>query len=713
MPLSSDVHEDGLVRPVKITYPTDNDAKPKRKKKPLVVVADVEKFIPIPGDIERNRRIMDELITKFNHNHDDHGRFGSGDGGAVKVNFVGSDAAEVEAAKPIAMEALGAIGQVINAPKIKNVTIRVVTPAEARAKGLDHLTQGWYMPGEPGVLNMQVTGAGKAEAVNTLVHEYGHMLDVEQMGHLDLAKKEVKFASSDAYDNIGKWAGFSDAVGRSRSVDFIMQNADKDTIDYLMSPAESFARAFSQYVGQKSGNASLNESLTNALSTQFGQWGHEDFKPVSKSLDEIFKSQGLLLDNKPFKVDSAGVITKYNQNHDDHGRFSSGAGGAERFSLHGNDGKPLPPEFGTQPIPAGTIRMVHMTKSADAAIAIAHEGIKVHQPIEGPAGVWGAEPVIDSKGNARGFYGDVKDNYSIEYAIPKGDFQMFGVHTATSLPLERDVKPSEVLAVHLPWHSKARYIMNNPDIHATVMSGEADYLMSDPTYGEAITWVKANSSIQKFNQNHGADGRFSSGGGGTAWATSANADEWNNLTGHADLYKEELDHAAMVTHDTIAAVGAPVVPVTVVGSPYGPDGMRNSETVGFYQPDNRGVITLNQRSGLGTQPYFAVHEYAHLLDFEHYKARGPQATSDSKSALAPLMKSIRNSPQASGWLYGPDGAYWGSNTEMFARAFAQYVTVKTGNPELQHAFESQAAKQWPTADFAPISAAFDKLFSKT
>ena len=51
-----------------------------------------------------------------------------------------------------------------------------------------------------------------------------------------------------------------------------------------------------------------------------------------------------------------------------------------------------------------------------------------------------------------------------------------------------DVPPEQMIAIHLPWHSKARYILDNPDTLEKALSGDFDDLRDD--YATAVEYVK-------------------------------------------------------------------------------------------------------------------------------------------------------------------------------------------------------------------------------
>jgi len=135
----------------------------------------------------------------------------------------------------------------------------------------------------------------------------------------------------------------------------------------------------------------------------------------------------------------------------------------------------LPPEPGTAPVPAGHVRLYHQT-SAHNLGAIKHQGIRLDRAkgIEGPRAIYADE---------QGFYGKPYEVPTVEFHVPQEDYRRPFVH-ATMVP------PENILAVHHPWHSHARYIENNPEQIADTLDGKHDHLLDDPEYGKALRYIK-------------------------------------------------------------------------------------------------------------------------------------------------------------------------------------------------------------------------------
>jgi hypothetical protein len=132
----------------------------------------------------------------------------------------------------------------------------------------------------------------------------------------------------------------------------------------------------------------------------------------------------------------------------------------------------LPPEPGTVDIPAGTVRLYHQStpenleKIAETGLSIEHA-----RGIEGPRAIYASE---------RGFYGEPGRVPTLEFYVDRDKWD-------DPFVLE-DVSPQQMIAIHLPWHGKARYILDNPDTLEKTLRGEFDDLGDD--YAKAVEYVK-------------------------------------------------------------------------------------------------------------------------------------------------------------------------------------------------------------------------------
>jgi hypothetical protein len=133
----------------------------------------------------------------------------------------------------------------------------------------------------------------------------------------------------------------------------------------------------------------------------------------------------------------------------------------------------LPAEPGTQPIPDGYVRLYHQTDSTSLD-KIAKEGLSIQyaKGIEGPRAIYAGETP---------FYGPANTRPTLEFVVPKNQWD--------SPFVLADVSPDQIIAAHYPWHSKARYLLEDGrGALQKALNGEFDDLDGD--YKLAVQYVK-------------------------------------------------------------------------------------------------------------------------------------------------------------------------------------------------------------------------------
>ena len=136
----------------------------------------------------------------------------------------------------------------------------------------------------------------------TLAHEIGHFID-----HMALGRKLGQNYGSHGADPDMK--AVMDALGKSSTMQHIKATVKAGiTLDregkevrmgaeslkywrYLIQPHEQWARAYSQYIAQRSGDEVMMKELNQELA-KFGaptQWPAEDFEPIAKEIDTLFQ----------------------------------------------------------------------------------------------------------------------------------------------------------------------------------------------------------------------------------------------------------------------------------------------------------------------------------------------------------------------------------------------------------------------------------------
>lgn len=161
---------------------------------------------------------------------------------------------------------------------------------------------------------------------------------------------------------------------------------------------------------------------------------------------------------------------------------------------------------------------------------------------------------------------------------------------------------------------------------------------------------------------------------------------------------------------------------------------------GAYTHNSGNARHIEVKAGAGHMELTAVHEIGHFLDHQGISSKKGEFGSHGDQRLKPLMKALNESPSVqrlkelskSGKAVGTDGKQYKVSTrqiqyqlrphEVFARAYAQYIAHKTGDPTLrgqvksiQKEIEGQKVprpRQWSDKEFAPIAKEFDKAFKK-
>lgn len=130
----------------------------------------------------------------------------------------------------------------------------------------------------------------------TAVHELGHFLDVSGLGMrnwipgstlgTELSGWKQAIENSSAYQQLTqKLAGMP------------KRSPGAKHLEYLLNSEELFARSYAQYVASKSGDRVLLDQLEKLRTSQYGigyasQWADDDFAPIAKEFDNLFKRKG-------------------------------------------------------------------------------------------------------------------------------------------------------------------------------------------------------------------------------------------------------------------------------------------------------------------------------------------------------------------------------------------------------------------------------------
>lgn len=165
---------------------------------------------------------------------------------------------------------------------------------------------------------------------------------------------------------------------------------------------------------------------------------------------------------------------------------------------------------------------------------------------------------------------------------------------------------------------------------------------------------------------------------------------------------------------------------------------RGRREIGRYEYDRRGrPLRLTVNPGSDRPHLTVVHELGHVLDHQALGRPGRFASETgnipdvmraiAQSEAVRMLKSRQGRRQAR--VTRPDGsrfvvalerrvvAYLLEPKELFARAYAQYIAVRSGHPELRAQLDRERRAmlpgmvyhtQWTDADFEAISQAIDR-----
>lgn len=202
------------------------------------------------------------------------------------------------------------------------------------------------------------------------------------------------------------------------------------------------------------------------------------------------------------------------------------------------------------------------------------------------------------------------------------------------------------------------------------------------------------------------------------------------LTSPNSKVAPEIKSVLSLLDEQLDLVGLAQVPLTLNSNKVGLGGYATSIA---DEPYELLFSRYNGYTGLNL-----LHEVGHAIDHQLF---GPTIGwgSSSNRAMEPLFQAIEASeaiPRLKACLFelahdravtnvtprtlGKVTAYYTSRPETFARAFAQWITVRSGDPKLlaelkekRHSTsdEEKIPDQWEDEDFAPIAAEFEKLFA--
>lgn len=145
------------------------------------------------------------------------------------------------------------------------------------------------------------------------------------------------------------------------------------------------------------------------------------------------------------------------------------------------------------------------------------------------------------------------------------------------------------------------------------------------------------------------------------------------------------------------------------------DGTPGRDYLGVYRTRSNKAASIGV-SAKGSWPRLtAVHEIGHFIDHQALHTAGRFASEDPASGLGSIISLLRATPTFAALRNAPKPSYWQSGRELFARAYAQYIAIRSQHPALLAELRKcqgnpyQPWRQWSDAEFAPIALEIDAL----
>jgi len=193
--------------------------------------------------------------------------------------------------------AVHAIGQVHTVPKDLLKIKMNVTGSLGGAGGM-------YMLRDP---EIKVSKWAKGHA-GIAAHEYGHFLDHNLFGAGGVSGQDG-LRGMGTMRRSKELKGLMTAIYKSDAAKQLMGRHEaaikndwpnaKRSAEYLLMPAELFARSYAQWVGHHAGGAVQHDTKAfgdqwRQLGNMHAQWDDKDFAPIAKEFDRLFARRGLL-----------------------------------------------------------------------------------------------------------------------------------------------------------------------------------------------------------------------------------------------------------------------------------------------------------------------------------------------------------------------------------------------------------------------------------
>lgn len=132
-------------------------------------------------------------------------------------------------------------------------------------------------------------GPGATE--NDVIHEVGHYIDSRLLG------TGIDSSGANIPDSLYQLMKNSPTMQAVRADEFRVLEGDAQMRNYFLQGREMFARAFDQYVAERSGDPELLARIERVLDDpllSFQYWPHDEFEPIRAEITRILRERDLL-----------------------------------------------------------------------------------------------------------------------------------------------------------------------------------------------------------------------------------------------------------------------------------------------------------------------------------------------------------------------------------------------------------------------------------
>jgi SPP1 gp7 family putative phage head morphogenesis protein len=206
-------------------------------------------------------------------------------------------------------EAVAAIDRTHGDGLLNVVNVEIKNQSTAHGSYASRLFQGQWQPA-----GIKITSSTDGHPRLTMAHEMGHYLDQQWLGKT-LGQSSYHGYASNRFDTLGpELEAWHKATQQSKSIATIksLNDAarkgtgnyarDKENLrygTYLLTPHETWARSYAQYVAVRGGAGdSAWAADVAAIRNSFhpieaaGQWADDDFEPIAEAFDNLFRKLG-------------------------------------------------------------------------------------------------------------------------------------------------------------------------------------------------------------------------------------------------------------------------------------------------------------------------------------------------------------------------------------------------------------------------------------